>query len=555
MERFTTDTLDYWREEGRKLLDQNFAEFSTLVRQAKNYLNRGEYEVAAIYGEMAAAYATGEHCGLFASSELEQVLVTIGQKTIRGRSNFRLQESNLSDSPKHILHVASTVMGIGGHSRMLWRWIHEDVERSHSLALTRQFPEKVPEALENAVYNSGGKIYIINRHIGSLITWARQLQKVASIADLVVLHVANHDVVPMIALANKDQIPPVIFINHADHQFWLGTSISDVVVSLRESGMCLAQERRGIEANRSLLLPIILDLPQRRFSRDEAKKQIGVPEDCILLLSIARAIKYKTIDGISFADVHIPLLLKYEKAILIVIGPDPDNCRDWETAINKTQGRIRILTAREDTALFYHACDVYVDSFPFVSNTSLLEAGSYGTPLVTRYPYPSEASAILGADMPGLAGNLIQAHDLKEYTEILQELVENREYRQTLGEITKGKIRATHSGDNWHRDLQKIYTSAISSPTTINSFTEKICKNEPDAYLPYIYGTSTHGKENQDKKNQEYLRLMPISHRLKKWLELVQKYGLSNSPLYFLLPTWFRAWYQYFAYIISLLSL
>jgi glycosyltransferase involved in cell wall biosynthesis len=535
--RATNDTLNLWKEEGSLLIQQNFKEFRSLVAQAKDLVQRGKYDAAAIYAEIAAFYAVGKHCGLFVSPELEFILCEIGKEAIQNKAS-PVQSSSLHKTPKHILHVATSVKNIGGHSRMIWRWIQQDTECSHSLVLTRQHgADEVPPLLRKAVKDSHGKIYILNEKIGDfeLIAQARRLQDIAAKADLVILHTYNFDVVPLIAFANKKQSPPVFLLDHADHLFWLGASISDAVISLRESGMYLAQERRGINTDRSILLPIILEPTQRTLSRIEAKRQLGVPEESILLISIARALKYKTIDGTSFVEAHIPLLERYKQAFLIIVGPG--NTEDYSSAIQKMEGRVIVYPERADTAVFYQAADVYVDSFPFVSTTSLLEAGSYGVPLVSRFPY-SDASTVLGADMPGLTGNLIRTRNLEEYTKVLSRLIEDKELRLSLCEVTRKKIVETHIGEFWQKSLQKVYTLATGKleEIVVSDPLDQMLIGEPDVFIQHIHGLPD---ITFDWIIQERLPKLPITHRLRLFLELSKKHGFFRRGLInLLLPYW-----------------
>jgi glycosyltransferase involved in cell wall biosynthesis len=535
--RVTNDILNLWREEGSLLIQQNFKEFRSLVAQAKDLVECGNYDAAAMYAEIAAFYAVGKHCGLFVSPELEFVLSRIGKETIQISVNSE-QSSSLDKPLKHILHVATSVKNIGGHSRMIWRWIQQDTQCCHSLVLTRQqVADEVPPLLRKAVNDSHGKTYILNEKIGDfeLIAQAKRLKEIASTADLVVLHTYNFDVVPLIAFANKEQSPPVLLLDHADHLFWLGASISNVVISLRESGMCLAQERRGISTDRSMLLPIILEPTQRALSRTEAKRQLGVPEESILLISIARALKYKTIDGTSFVEAHVPLLERYKHAFLIIVGPG--NTEEYSTAVQKMEGRIIVYPERADTAVFYQAADIYVDSFPFVSTTSLLEAGSYGVPLISRFPY-SDASTVLGADMPGLTGNLIRTQDLEEYKKILSRLIEDEEFRLSLCEVTRKKIAETHTQDFWQKSLQKIYDRVTSKneAVIISDSLDQMFTGEPDVFIQHIHGLPD---ITFDWVIQERLPMLPIAHRLQLFLELSKKHGFFRRGLInLLLPYW-----------------
>ena len=536
METLSSDTLSTWREEGRQLIQQNFQVFRSLVAQVKDLEQRRKYDAAAVYAQIAANYAQSNHCGFFVSRELEQILLMIGQKTMPNNLDLR-QITALPGKPTKILHVSTHVKNIGGISRLMWRWIQHDSERSHSVALTRQAPQEIPKKLKAAVFRHQGKIHILNDKNGGIISRAKRLRECAADADIVVLHTWEYDVVPTIAFANKAQSPPVIYTNNGDHWFWAGVGVSDVVANLRESGMHLSQDRRDIEAQRNMLLPTILEPTHREFSRKEAKQQLGIDENSVMLLSIARAVKYKTIDCISFADAHVQLLKQYQQVTLVVIGPD--DSEDWSTAIQQTQGRIRVLGETPDTAIFYQAADIYVDSFPFVSITSILEAGSYGVPSVSRYPYSSDVCGVLGADMPGLTGNLIRVRDLQEYTAALSRLIEDEPFRLSLGEATRGKIEETHWGSNWQRALDDIYSFAMTIPriTVTSDSIDEMFLGEPDVFLAKVNQTDISNVMHW------HLPLMPLDERLRLWLSLVKKHGWRNNPLNLLLPEGFRGYY------------
>jgi glycosyltransferase involved in cell wall biosynthesis len=535
-------TLGHWRDEGRRLIPEHWREFHRLVVAASDFAQRKQYAAAAVYGKLAALYAISRHCGLFVSPALEHVLIAIGQQAI-GRS---LHSANRSPRypPRHVLHVSTSVMPVGGHSRMLWRWIEQDKGRIHSLALTRQ-TRAVPPMLRSALAGSGGHLYRVNRAVGGVIEWAKQLRQIAARADIVVLHSFADDVIPLIALACKDQCPPVIFLNHADHIFWLGAGISDVVVSLRESGMRLARQRRGISPERNLLLPTVLMPMERSLSREEAKRRIGLPEDSVLLLSIARALKYGAVGNGSYADAHVPILERYRNAWLIVVGPQ--NRPDWAAAIHRTGGRIIQAGERNDTATFYEAADIYVDSFPFVSTTSLIEAGSYGVPLVSICPY-SEASGILSADLPGLDGNLVRVRTLDEYGKALSKLIEDEQYRYELGERTRKRIVNVHSGVGWQGRLENVYRHACqlaaSHDQTIAA--EEMFIGEPDVYIPRIQGAADHLESRErdlDGMLESLIRIMPFDERMRQWIRLASAadgfpYTDRVASLKYLIPEW-----------------
>jgi Glycosyl transferases group 1 len=527
-----SDTLSNWRKEGRESILKNSEIFYSLVAQAKDLMERGKYEAAVIIAYKAAYHAMGEHCGIYASSELEMILLTIGREAIH--EDLFSRNASLAKTPKKVLHVVTAISDyLGGLSRLVKRWIERDKEHSHSLCLTNQNPLSLSKEIKDVVINSEGQVYILNVGNSGLISRAKQLHKLATTFDIIVDHGWEFDPVSTIAFATKENLPPVIHVNHGDHWFWLGASVCDVVVNLRESGMRLSNKRRGIEIERNLLLPTPLEPVHRVFSRAEAKEKLGIDKNGIMLLSIARAPKYRKFDGIDFASAHLPLLKQHEQVILIIIGPA--DSEDWSSPIQQTQGRIRVLGPTEQTAIFYQAADIYVDSFPFVSITSLLEAGSYGLPLVSRYPYSSDSCDIFGADMAGLNGNLIRAKNLLEYTKVLSHLIEDEDYRLLLGEATREKIESSHWGENWQNTLENIYTQATILPRIVRSLssTDQIHTDEPDVFSPSLYG----GHYTSEWFDGFLMENMPLNERWINWIILSKKYEYS-FPLKFLIPKW-----------------
>ncbi|MBW4646943.1 MAG: glycosyltransferase family 4 protein [Goleter apudmare HA4340-LM2] len=531
----TNDNLDIWREEGTRMIPKNLEVFNNLILKAEDLVSRKQLDAAAAYLQIAAAHAVVNHCGFYSCPRLEHILLKIGQRFM-SKSVYPRKGASSTERVKKILHVSTHVSHIGGISRLLQRWIQQDSERSHSIALTKQGSLQVPSILQDTVLRRNGSIYLLDEGVDKITSIAKRLYECSVDVDIVIIHTWEFDVIPTIAFANKKESPPIIYVNNGDHWFWVGVSISDVVANLRESGMRLSEERRGIESERNMLLPTILEPLPRTLSRSEAKQLLGIDQDCTMLLSIARAAKYRTVGDTSFADAHVQLLKHHKQAVLIVIGPGNSD-EDWSKAISQVDGRIRVYGETQDTTIFYQAADIYVDSFPFVSITSLLEAGSFGVPLVSRYPYSSDASATLGADMPGLSGNLIRVRDIDEYTDVLSRLIEDQTFRLSLGQATKSKIEAVHWGENWQNVLNEVYHQAITLPAVLLPLAsvDKVFLNEPDVYLPLVNGMEI------NRVIQSHLPYMPFRHRLFMWLSMVRKYGLRNNPPNTLIAGRFRA--------------
>jgi glycosyltransferase involved in cell wall biosynthesis len=513
---------------GWQVIDEHCAVFWRLLDRAAG-LRRRRADAAAVYAEIAANYAMSHHPGLFASPELERLLLAIG-RSLPSPPQGRAGSARADGAPRAVLHVLTRAFDIGGDARTVWRWIGLDDGRAHSVVLTRQGAVPVPAPLREAVAASGGQVHVLNERRGGLLAWASVLRDLAARADLVALHVHPYDVIPTLAFADKACTPPVVFVDHADHAFWVGTGTSDIVAALRASGRYLARERRGVAPERSALLPIPLSPPPDAPSRAEARAQLGLAEDALVLLSIARPHKYTPIDDESFIEAVSPILERHPSAVLLVIGPD--HAGPWAEAAARTGGRVRALGLREDTAPFYRAADLYLDSYPVVSITSLLEAGGHGLPLVSRPP-PLAAPGVLGADTPGL-GHLVRARGAAGLRAAVGHLLADPEYRAWLGEATRRDIAAAHTGDAWRRSLHALYRQALAAPPVamVPDQADRRQVDDLDLLLPEVF----RGEPDLDTIRQFYLRLLPADLRLLAWLSRLR--SRRPLPAGLLLPEW-----------------
>src|SRR5262249_13626191 len=132
------------------------------------------------------------------------------------------------DARRKVLHVATWVQSVGGHTKLIANWIAHDPDSCHSLLITRgsssQREEPIPPWLREAVSDNGG--CLVELPPGGLLSKALSLRAVVQQdVDMVVMHHHPDDVVPVVAFATG-RCPPVAILNQAHHVFWLGSSVA-----------------------------------------------------------------------------------------------------------------------------------------------------------------------------------------------------------------------------------------------------------------------------------------------------------------------------------------
>ena len=520
-------------------LKNNFEAFLGFVEQAEAHLENGRREEAAMSASIAAWYAAKKHPGVFASSRLENLLNTIG-RSIPVSLPARTFPTDAKDI-KRVLHVTTELPPVGGLTRLVNRWIDTDANRQNSLLLTR-YREALPASLTEAVHASGGKIYRLNQTPGSMLDWAKRLRKIAQDYDMLVLNIHAEDVIPLIAFSGASTLPPVAFLNHADHLYWLGSSICRSVLNLREAASDISINRRGVPANRSLLLPTLVEAPVRKTSKAEARASLGIEEDEVLMISVARAPKYRTIDDRTYADRFIDILSANPKAKMFVVGSGmPDG---WETARQSTNGAITGLQQTSDPSLYFEAADIYIDSYPFSSSTSLMEAAGYGLPLVTLFLAPDEAR-LVGINHLGLIGGLHQARSESDWEQEITRLVQDKEYRAQRAKQAEEAVRIAQPNE-WKNWLERAYQDTLDLPpvpvegVSLNQGPDELHLGEPDIRHEDMYGSVT----DVDDYIQDFTGMLPLGARLRA-VSASQKQGTIQNPVQaaklVLVPEWIKA--------------
>jgi hypothetical protein len=435
----------------------NLAHLERFETVAERLAADGDAEGAVAAIELGAIVANGRHPGVHSSHRMERLLEQIAAEQLEP-----LPPRPARPGAERVLHIATETYQVGGHSRMMWRWIERDRERAHTVVTTRQRAASAA-GVGRAAEASGGKLVELDPQAPALER-ARAVRALAAETDVVVLHTHPHDPVPVLALAAAGDRPPVVFFNHGDHLFWLGAGVVDALYSLRPAGVKLGL-RRGIAAERHLQGPAPVtgqdgngptdDPSLRSRARAELLRQLGWPADTILLLTVGAAYKFGGELGTSLLDLVAPVVDANPHVRLLAVGPADDGA--WHESSERTSGRIRAIGPRTGLGPVFAAADVYLESRPGGGPGASSEAAAHGLPVLTH------AETLPSAELhtTDVGNGAILELGVDAYRARLQELIDSPEQRAALGERACASVVANDA--EWPAAVERAYALAASA--------------------------------------------------------------------------------------------
>ncbi len=470
------------RDVNRALRDQCYLS-DRLEDAAWSYWRRNRRDDAVACLATAAWLATLAHPGRLASPQLESLLGQVSAWLPQARARSARMASR-----ERVLLVVTELRGVGGHTRVAWRWIARDPHRVYTIATTTQ-RGPLPPGIAAAAAGNGGRIVNLPRQRTALER-ARSLRDLAADADLVVLIDHPYDIVPMLAFSAMERRPPIVRFNHADHTFWVGRSIADALMCIRRIGETLAV-RRGYPQDRILLTPFPThgpdsyggdhaeedDQTRRQHARKRLLGQMGWPADSVILATVGAAHKYAPVSGVGLTDLVEPVLAEAPDARLVAVGPSLDD--RWRSLTDRTGGRVACLgPLSQGVGAIYGAADIYLDPFPLSGTGSAGEAASHALPVIGMAANDDEAR-IYGTDPEYGAVYPIGA---EAYRELLASLIVDEDLRRAYGEAARARIAAADAG--WGAAMEKAYSTARAlGPVALSELQPVPATDDMDVYI------------------------------------------------------------------------
>ncbi|WBA41965.1 hypothetical protein [Hymenobacter canadensis] len=447
----------------------NNAFYHSLVGYAEHLQAQGDVPECLQVCQEAANYATFQYCGFYAEPRLEQLLIRIRHQAAIGPI---APAARPAATRLRVLHYATSVFEVGGHTRLLDNWIRADAANQHDVLLTQQ-TVPVPAFLTEAVEAVQGNVTVLDS--ADVLSNARHLAGVAGGYDVIILHHHANDVVPILALAAAERSVPVCVLNHGDHRFWLGVVVCDLLVEIRDNLIAADKQRRGIQAFGLLPIPVHTSAVSPE-AYHASRAILGILPEQVMLLSIGASYKYDPIDEKNFFADILPVLERYEQAVLVVVGIDPAS----DLAIRYAHPRLRFVAPTMHLADFHNACDIYLEGYPFSSFTAYLEVGAQGKPICRMYAPPLlNAYAISTYPAP-----VHYPADRAEWTGYLQHLITDAQARLVAGRQEYANS-STHAPAAIQEHVRIIYrkAAAVAGKAVVNSLPTTVFSGPNDQYL------------------------------------------------------------------------
>ena len=405
--------------------------YHSIKNRAISEFHHGNLENSLDCTRVAALTAWQRHCGLWYDDDLDQLLKKIG---------ISLTDSYLTvNKPQNskIVYLTSAI-NVGGLTRLLNQWMEflkenfkikklyitnsytskndfyctphtfKDPELYfHNLSFKKKYTERIKELIELLIKDRPEKVILFIDPDDIIAISAINSAKYFLKKDL------NHDL-------------QVIFVNHADHAFWLGKNIIDTLINFRQIGALFSKKYRGI--NDSLVIPISSNIKPTGIY----KKNLDIDKNATISLSVGTFPKVLGDGNTDYFHTITSLLEEHPQHhhFFITNPPEQDVLNDYLPDDDELRDRFIVAGPYSDLTPFYEVADFLIETFPLTGYTVQVESMAFKLPIVAfeneKFPLFSSTANI--QDYPFTAKNE------EGIIELSGKLIKNQELRKKLGD-------------------------------------------------------------------------------------------------------------------------
>ncbi|WP_261164880.1 glycosyltransferase [Microbacterium sp. Marseille-Q6965] len=410
-------------------LRHNDAVMHAALRIAERRLASGRAVTAMEWCRVAMTFAMTNPTGRLRSARFERVADRIAQRALAPSAPVAPR----AGGRRRVLHVLTEAASIGGLSKLAERWIRRDTASRSDVVVVRQ--DDVTAGLREACAAVGGTARALGA--GDPLARAARLRELAGGVDMVVCHLQPDDPVSAVAFGSGYAGAPVIVFDHADHLMLAAPTRATTIAEFRAAGAALTRRLRGYDDDAVVRLPLLV--PAVPDVRPATREELGMAPGTVVAMTVARAVKFgDTRMRPSFGELIAAALEAEPSLAFCAIGPGEDD-GPFPWLRRRFPGRVRALGPVTDPAPYLRAADLYLDTFPFSSLTSLLEACGAGLPAVTLDAHEGHARAL------GIADFVVDERDRPRDPDALVARI--AQLVRDAGERAEASVRARRAAD------------------------------------------------------------------------------------------------------------
>ncbi len=412
--------------------------------------------------------------GRLVDLDLEQTLARLGRclrKPVKldGQRHSRLK----------VLHIATELYSIGGHTRVLANWIANDSARQNFLLTTRRCPNLGSE-LRDFLQNNCEQAYFA-RKSSVVDRFLEACDFIESVhPDFIILHTHPDDIIVPMMLAGE-RTTRVFCYNHADHVFWLGASCVDGTIEFREASAEMSHNFRGIPHN--FVIPFPLQAI-KKIDRQAFRIGNGLRQDEHLLLTMAswhKLLPYKDWDFFKYAD---QILSAVPNSRLFVIGIDAKHSHYLSGCQNAS--RITLLGVQERPEYWCMSADYFVEPTPLATGLGGYDVLRHGAGAVRCQKDCSIYSEGLSGILPREMRSAVVGSGPPDSVELIQSIADS--IASGAGRNLNPGFWASVTGKSYNSRLDILYDWADNIETHSFSIPQNLPlleTSEAETYADY----------------------------------------------------------------------
>lgn len=401
--------------------------------------------------------------GYFSCDILEKILFNISDSI-----NVELCNDFVKNST---LHISTHVFNVGGHTRVIERWIETSPNyEKHSLLLTEHSLGNIPQRLSNAVIDKNGECISLHQVI-DVKQKAIDIRKIASQYERVILHIHPCDISIMLAFGTNKFKRPVILYDHADFLFYLGVGIADTIAVLRDFGIDMCTYRK-VQKMYKIGIPVdINSKEQKTNNKQKIREKLGFDKDKKIILTMASAYKYKPCENIDFLVIAEQIIKKYSDIVILAIGIDFNILPNWKDFQERYKSNFLVLPYIENHKLndYIVISDLYLDSMPLGGGTAIIDVVLSNIPVLSLKLPLSQMDFIVNSK------SYCKTQD--ELLEKIFLLLENEEIAAQYLKELQDNLNASGIVE-WQKNIHNMYDMLANKEHNVYDFKSTTCNDD-----------------------------------------------------------------------------